>query len=409
MRMNMNTVQTAVIQLLQIYMGMDDCVDTFPKQVDWAEVYELAVKHNIGGILYTAIRKLPEQECVPKDIQKDLQVHFYASVSRSKEQDMRMVQVMECLNQKKIFHVLMKGWVLKRYYPIPELRTMGDIDFLIREEDRQRTHEALLQLGFLCTSDTGFVWCYEKGNTLLEVHSRIVSQKVGRGADTEQYYLDAVSHTEKVRGEYTLCFIKEYHLVYLFVHAAKHFQYAGYGLRGQLDFALFIEKYGNELDWDYIWQELEKLGLSAFARATLTLCKEWFGTKIDFLPVQMEAENYEKMKEIISAGGVYGYCGRNMEASQVRDQLEGAEKSDLKTLKWKAMIKMIFPDRQYMRMYLKNVEKHPLLLPAAWVIRWYQAIFKRGSRNTQRMKQFLSVDEGVREEYTLLKELDLLQ
>ena len=91
MRMNMNTVQTAVIQLLQIYMGMDDCVDTFPKQVDWAEVYELAVKHNIGGILYTAIRKLPEQECVPKDIQKDLQVHFYASVSRSKEQDMRMI------------------------------------------------------------------------------------------------------------------------------------------------------------------------------------------------------------------------------------------------------------------------------------------------------------------------------
>lgn len=286
---------------------------------------------------------------------------------------------------------------------------MGDIDFLIREEDRQRTHEALLQLGFLCTSDTGFVWCYEKGNTFLEVHSRIVFQKVGRGADTEQYYLDAVSHTEKVRGEYTLCFIKEYHLVYLFVHAAKHFQYAGYGLRGQLDFALFMEKYGNELNWDYIWQELEKLGLSAFARATLTLCKEWFGTKIDFLPMQMEAENYEKMKEIIFAGGVYGYCDRNMEASQVRDQLEGAEKSDLKTLKWKAMIKMIFPDRQYMRMYLKNVEKHPLLLPAAWVIRWYQAIFKRGSRNTQRMKQFLSVDEGVREEYTLLKELDLLQ
>ena len=66
----MNTVQTAVIQLLQIYMGMDDCVDTFPKQVDWAEVYELAVKHNIGGILYTAIRKLPEQEAYRKIFRK---------------------------------------------------------------------------------------------------------------------------------------------------------------------------------------------------------------------------------------------------------------------------------------------------------------------------------------------------
>lgn len=409
MRMNMNTVQTAVIQLLQIYMGMDDCVDTFPKQVDWAEVYELAVKHNIGGILYTAIRKLPEQECVPKDIQKDLQVHFYASVSRSKEQDMRMVQVMECLNQKKIFHVLMKGWVLKRYYPIPELRTMGDIDFLIREEDRQRTHEALLQLRFFCTSDTGFVWCYEKGNTLLEVHSRIVSQKVGRGADTEQYYLDAVSHTEKVRGEYTLCFIKEYHLVYLFVHAAKHFQYAGYGLRGMMDFVMFIERYENELDWCYIWRELDKLGLSVFARVILKLCKEWFGIEVSFEPIQIQLGSYEKMKEIIFAGGVYGYCGRNMEASQVRNQLEGAQNSELKMLKWKAVIKMVFPNRHYMRMYMKSVEKYSLLLPVAWVIRWYQAIFRRGFKNTNRMKQLFLVDEEVREEYALLKELELLR
>lgn len=405
----MNTVQTAVIQLVRIYMGMDDNAKTFPKQVDWKAVYAVSVKHNIGGMIYVAMKKLPKEQRPEEAIQKELQIHFYASVSQSEEQDARMLQVIECLNGKKIFHVLMKGWVLKQYYPIPELRTMGDIDFLIREEDRKRTHEALLQLGFVCISGQGFVWCYQKGNTVLEVHSRIIFQKVGRGVDTEQYYLDAVSHTEKVQGEYTLCFVKEYHLVYLFVHAAKHFQYAGYGLRGLMDFALFVEKYGNELDWDYIWQELEKLRVSVFARATLNLCREWFGTKMDLLSMQMQTESYGKMKEIIFAGGVYGYCSRNMESSQVRNQLEGAEKSNLKTLKWKAMIKMIFPDRQYMRMYLKSVEKYPSLLPAAWAIRWYQAIFKRGIRNTQRMRQFLSVDEGVREEYTLLKELDLLQ
>ena len=407
MRTSMNSTQTAIVQLLQSHMGKK--IVTFPQQVDWKAVYELALKHNIAGMLYIVIRKFSENQKPEGIVLKKLQTHFYGVISHSVEQDNEMNQVLEKLRQNKIVHVLMKGYVLKQCYPVPELRTMGDIDFLIKEEDRYQTHEVLLNLGFICTLEKGFVWCYQKGNTILEVHSRIIAQKVGRGTDTEKYYLDAMSHTEAYQGEYTRCFTKEYHLVYLFVHAAKHFQYAGYGLRGMMDFVMFIERYESELDWCDIWRELDKLGLSVFARVILKLCKEWFGIEVSFEPIQIQLGSYEKMKEIIFAGGVYGYCGRNMEASQVRNQLEGAQNSELKMLKWKAVIKMVFPNRHYMRMYMKSVEKYSLLLPVAWVIRWYQAIFRRGFKNTNRMKQLFLVDEEVREEYALLKELELLR
>lgn len=406
----MNTTQTAIIQLLQIYIRIDGSIEPFPKQVDWREVYKLGVKHNIGGILYAAMKKLPEDQRPEAAIQKQLQVHFYAAIRQSEEQDVRMLQVIECLNRKRIFHVLMKGWVLKQYYPIPELRTMGDIDFLIREEDRQRTHEALLELGFLCTSGQGFVWCYQKGNTVLEVHSRMISQKVGRGVDAEEYYLDAVSHTERNQGEYTLYFLKEYHFVYLFAHAAKHFRSAGYGIRGVLDFAVFIQKYQNELNWNYIWRELEKLGLSTFARVILELCEEWFHVCAPFKAVKIQKDSYMKMKEIIFVGGVYGYCDRNIEAARVRDQLEKVKNSNITLLKWKVMVRRIFPERRHMRSYLKGVEEYPVLLPIAWGIRWYQAVVKFGLKNAhKRTEQLLSVDNSVWEEYELLKELDLLR
>lgn len=403
----MKSTQISIVQLLKSYMGKKRVI--FPQQVDWKAVCELAVKHNVAGMLYAVIRDSSRDQNPEGIVLKKLQAHFYGAIRHSIEQDNEMSQVLEKLKQNKIVHVLMKGYVLKQCYPVPELRTMGDIDFLIKEEDRNRTHEILLNLGFICTLDKGFVWCYQKRNTILEVHSRIIAQKVGRGIDTEKYYLDAIFHTEVYQGEYTRCFTKEYHLVYLFVHAAKHFQYAGYGLRGMMDFVMFIEKYQNELDWCYIWGELDKLELSIFARAILTLCKEWFEIEISFTPIQIETESYEKMKDIIFAGGVYGYCGRNMETSQVRNQLEGAPNLELKTLKWKAMVKMFFPNQYYMRMYMKSVEKCSLLLPVAWVIRWYQAIFKRGFKNTKRMKQLLLVDEEVREEYTLLNELRLLR
>lgn len=179
----MNSTQTAIVQLLQSHMGKK--IVTFPQQVDWKAVYELALKHNIAGMLYIVVRKFSENQKPEGIVLKKLQTHFYGVISHSVEQDNEMNQVLEKLRQNKIVHVLMKGYVLKQCYPVPELRTMGDIDFLIKEEDRYQTHEVLLNLGFICTLEKGFVWCYQKGNTILEVHSRIIAQKVGRGTDTE--------------------------------------------------------------------------------------------------------------------------------------------------------------------------------------------------------------------------------
>ena len=66
------------------------------------------------------------------------------------------------------------------------------------------------------------------------------------------------------------------------------------------------------------------------------------------------------MKEIIFAGGVYGYCGRNMEASQVRDQLEGAEKSDLKNIEMESDDKDDFSRSTVYENVLKECREAPV-------------------------------------------------
>ena len=47
-RTDMNTTQAAIIQLLQSYIGNKDKKVIFPQQVDWKEVCDVAVKHNIA-------------------------------------------------------------------------------------------------------------------------------------------------------------------------------------------------------------------------------------------------------------------------------------------------------------------------------------------------------------------------
>ena len=76
--------------------------------------------------------------------------------------------------------------------------------------------------------------------------------------------------------------------------------------------------------------------------------------------------------------------------------------------KMKTGFKALFPGMRYMRMYMSSLEKYPFLLPAAWVVRWYQAVFKRGHRNLERVKNFTAPDEGMAEEYKMMKNLGLL-
>lgn len=47
-----------------------------------------------------------------------------------------------------IAHMPVKGYYLRKLYPVPELRTFGDIDLLIHREDRQKVHELMLSLGY---------------------------------------------------------------------------------------------------------------------------------------------------------------------------------------------------------------------------------------------------------------------
>ena len=42
----------------------------------------------------------------------------------------------------------MKGYYLRECYPVPELRTFGDIDVLIHPEDRARTDDLMKRLGY---------------------------------------------------------------------------------------------------------------------------------------------------------------------------------------------------------------------------------------------------------------------
>ena len=54
--------------------------------------------------------------------------------------------MVQALDQAGVEHILMKGYVLREYYPVPELRTFGDIGIVIHPRDR--VHQLMLSMGY---------------------------------------------------------------------------------------------------------------------------------------------------------------------------------------------------------------------------------------------------------------------
>ena len=61
---------------------------------------------------------------------------------------MALEELIEAFTKAGIDCMPLKGSVIKNYYPSPDLRCMGDIDFLVREQNRQVVRDIMHSLGY---------------------------------------------------------------------------------------------------------------------------------------------------------------------------------------------------------------------------------------------------------------------
>lgn len=180
------------------------------------------------------------------------------------------------LSEAGIDHMPVKGWYLRELYPVMELRTFGDIDVLIRREDRKAVHTLMLSRGYAVKTDWEPTYTYARGPELYELHTNLMDASLDGRSDLPAYFADAWNHAQLRDGR---CYGPDlsFHFLYTLVHLAKHLYGGGAGLRMYLDGALFIRHHNDALDWSVIRSEMEKLGLSNFLNTVLTCCERWFG------------------------------------------------------------------------------------------------------------------------------------
>ena len=334
-----------------------------------ADVLHLAKINNVLGIWAYKIFEFYEQngvaDCDQKETAETAYKIYYRTITLAEKRISSFEKLSKLLCDAKIDHLIFKGIKIKDLYPVPFLRTFGDIDFIIRPNDRERCHNLMLELSYDVKGDFEPVYTYQKEMELYEIHTSIMAVNFTDRADYIEYFSNLwnfVLPVEKYLWEFSL----EYHFVYLLSHIAKHIYGSGAGIRMYLDLAFYIKQHGKNMDWNIIQNEVETLQLERFLSLTLTCIRRWFGISSPVSVCDFNKEFLENFESFTLSGGTFGFEGINIGQEAVRKQ----SISSKRTARYRALKKAFFPCADTIKSRYTYLEKRPLLLPVAWVDRF---------------------------------------
>ena len=379
-----------LIQICSAYLN--DSKINISEDINFNILFKLAKHHNLLGICHCVLNHSNNKNRIPQDFSDSVENKFFDSIYVYECQQACINEVKDILTASQIRHILFKGIVLRKLYPVPESRIMGDIDILIDRENRDKAKAALIGAGFQCTEQNGPVYNYRKNGVLLEVHTRIISE-FGDNA-----FADAFDNA--VFDGMTGVLNDNYHTAYLIAHTAHHFKFYGAGIRHILDLAV-IQKNKN-IDINEVLNILEPPGLATFAGVIFSVCCEWFGVGTKFI------EDTQQTQQYLCKCGAFGSMQENKGAIVTRKEMETGGRVSA----FRVKLRLAFPAYEKLKNinYIRFIDGRPWLTPYAWVYRFFYNLKNRKSFMTKTISEIddKKTQELAEQELAYFEEIGLL-
>ena len=156
------------------------------------------------------------------------------------------------------------------------------------------------------------------------------------------------------------------HLLYLLLHAYKHFVRSGIGLRQFCDIGLWARAYHGEIDWQRLHEQCTSVHAATFAAAAFHIAGDYLGVEFD-LPAPWDGSiDVEPLLHDSLCGGVYGSNDlTRLRSSTVMLNAVKASRTGEKS----GVLRTVFPKREYLEHRYPYLKKRPYLLPVAWAQR----------------------------------------
>ena len=216
-------------------------------------------------------------------------------------------------------YVVLKGAAAAAYYPDPELRVAGDVDFLVRMEDRDRVSELLVQNGYAMSyGDHANHWVYTKGNAHLEMHFEVAGVPFGEKGKAVNAMITPCITAPVIRSGEDGTFLAPddmHHALIILLHMQHHMLGDGLGLRHIIDWVAFVNKTRSQDFWEELINFLKEIGLWIFTATVTRLAVNYLGLSApEWLTEDLNEVAGEVLVDVFT-GGNFGVNDKNRSAS----------------------------------------------------------------------------------------------
>lgn len=351
---------------------------------EWTALLTLARIHKVLPLVFQAVHGSPSLEQMDGQRLALLRQQVKQQVVLQTLRTGEFLVLNRALRAAGVHPLVVKGLVCRALYPHPDHRPSGDEDVLIRREDFEICHRVMTGLGITAgTEDTAsYEIPYRKAGSPLyiELHMDLFPPESPAYGDLNRFFEGIHDRAAELilQGATVAAPCHTDHLFYLICHAFKHFLHSGFGIRQVCDIALFARKYGEQVDWQHVYDNCEAIRAVKFAAAVFRIGEKYLGVES---PVAFRYVTVDEgpMLEDLLAGGLYGDAtlSRKHSSSITLDAV--AAKKQGKRPRG-AVAVSVFPAVKEMAGKYPYLKEKPWLLPVAWCQRLWR--YARETRST---------------------------
>lgn len=354
--------------------------------VDWEAVFRESKCQAVTMQVFLNCDHIPG---ISEELRNEIQAYLFRSMIKNIQIHAQHTYLHRLLSEHGISYVTLKGAASARYYPDPQSRAMGDVDFYVDKADFEKALALFREEGFE-SGELNHI-CHvvlRKKPMHMEMHHTPAGvPDGGAGKLVQQYLLDLKNASFLVENKLVTCCCPSdfHHGLIMLMHLQHHLLAEGIGLRHLCDWAVFVHKFQADTFPILFRDRLRAIGLWKFARV-LTLCAVLHLG----LPEQawMVEDVHDKdtacsvMQDIL-AGGNFG----SKDSQRVHEGMfiSNRGKSGVPNRRFQqgfqALNRIIFLKYPFF-------EKYPIFLPFGWILAFCRYLIRTYQRNKKNKRDY---------------------
>ena len=327
------------------------------KEVDWKELYAIAQKQALLGVLFHGIQRLPK-ELAPE---QKLLMQWMVMAEMIRKQNIRLFQdsVKVCKNfeNEGFANCILKGQGNALLYPDSYMRTPGDIDIYLSGGRRKimkyvdqvcpnqvmRYHHVdfpVMKTAIEVHFTPSYMFCPIHNRRMQKWFEKVMDEQCNHRGSLPDGYGEI--HVPQV----------SFNVIYILSHLYRHIFTEGIGLRQLLDYYFVLVKWHTNLtnltdsnkslpqmtqintDLDTLRHELKYLGLWKFAQAVMYVLHEVFGLSEDRMIAPMDEREGRFLLDEIMRGGNFGQYDDRMGSKGGESKIHRYFRMNLRNLRF---------------------------------------------------------------------------